>query len=262
MLRLMKCVLTIGGSDSGAGAGIQADLKTFAALDCYGTCAIVAITAQNTTGVLRVEPISQEMICKQLEAVFSDFPIHAVKIGMLWDVSIIETIIEKLPRNLPIVVDPVMAAKDGSILLKPEGLKAMKKLFSFTTIVTPNLPEASILLGRQIKSIEEMENGARQLLDFGSQAVLVKGGHLYENQGTDCLMMHEKSIWFEAPAVATRNTHGTGCVFSSAIAAFLANGEAIEEAVRKAKAYLHRCLDTRKENTIGRGGYGPVRHIF
>ena len=257
----MECVLTIAGSDSGAGAGIQADLKTFAALGVFGTCVITAITAQNTCGVLGVEPVSVEMVRRQLDAVFADFPIRAVKIGMLWDVEIIEAVMEKLPLDVPVVVDPVMAAKEGSVLLKAEGMNAMKRLFSRAQLITPNLTEASMLLGWEIGSVEEMERGARELLDFKSGAVLVKGGHLREKQGTDCLAIRDKTVWFEMRPIATRNIHGTGCVFSSAIAAFMAKGEDLEGAVGKAKEYLHRCLDTDREKTIGRG-YGPVRHLF
>jgi hydroxymethylpyrimidine kinase/phosphomethylpyrimidine kinase len=201
------------------------------------------------------------MVQKQLDAVFSDFPIRAVKIGMLWDAPIIEAIIEKLPRDLPIVVDPVMGAKGGCSLLKPEAMSQMKRLFSFSTLITPNLPEASLLLGWEVQSYEDMEKGASQLLELGAQAVLVKGGHLALKQGADCLATSEKTIWFESPKVWARTVHGTGCVFSSAITAFLAQGENLEEAVRKGKAYLQVCLEREKEEIIGRGN-GPVKHVF
>ncbi len=255
----MECVLTIAGSDSGAGAGIQADLKTFAALSCYGTSVITAITAQNTWGVFGIQAVSKKMVRGQIEAILSDFPVRAVKIGMVWHCSTIEVVGELLPRSLPIVIDPVMAAKGGSTLLQRKSLAAMKELFALAWVITPNLIEASILLERPIVSKKEMEVGAEDLLSLGCKAVLLKGGHLKGTRASDVLMMKEKKRWYEAPRIVTSNTHGTGCTFSSAIAAYLAKGQDLEEAVDLAKKYLQGRLEASKTLKIG-GGNGPLRH--
>lgn len=255
----MECVLTIAGSDSGAGAGIQADLKTFAALSCYGTSVITAVTAQNTRGVFGIQAVSKKMVRRQIEAILSDFPVRAVKIGMVWHHSTIEAVGELLPRSLPIVIDPVMAAKGGSALLQRESLAAMKELFALAWVITPNLIEASILLDRSIVSEKEMEEGAADLLSLGCRAVLLKGGHLKGTHASDFLMTKEKKRWYETPRIETSNTHGTGCIFSSAIAAYLAKGLDPEEAVGRAKRYLQERLEASKTLKIG-GGNGPLRH--
>ncbi len=258
----VPCILTIAGSDSGGGAGIQADLKTFAAFGCFGTSVITAITAQNTQSVFDVASVSPDMIQKQLDAVFDDFPILAVKVGMLWDRRAIDVVIRKLENfaHLPIVVDPVMAAKGGSLLLQKDALEELEHLFSIATLITPNLIEASALLGRSIESSDDMEEAAIELLEFGSDGVLLKGGHLETNPGADCLALQEGVSWYETPKVLTKNTHGTGCTYSAAIAALLGLDEPLEDAVGKAKEYLHHCLEEAKDWEIG-SGIGPLCHF-
>ncbi|HYF97429.1 MAG TPA: bifunctional hydroxymethylpyrimidine kinase/phosphomethylpyrimidine kinase, partial [Coxiellaceae bacterium] len=215
--------LTIAGSDSGGGAGIQADLKTFAALGCYGMSVITALTAQNTLGVQGVFPIPPEFVALQLLSVLDDMRADAVKTGMLHSAAVIEAIADELKKYLPLslVVDPVMVAKDGSLLLEPSAIHSLQeKLFPLATLITPNLVEAESLLNYKITTKELMEQAAQDLSQWGSQAVLLKGGHREGHEGDDCLYLAEqkKWYWYSNPVVKTKNTHGTGCTLSAAIA--------------------------------------------
>jgi hydroxymethylpyrimidine/phosphomethylpyrimidine kinase len=258
-------VLTIAGFDGSGGAGIQADLKTFSALGCYGTTALTAIPIQNTLGVKSVYSLTANCVKEQIEAILEDISIDAIKIGMLHRQEIIAAVASTIPmtKDIPIVLDPVMVAKSGDDLLLPDAIKTMQTLlFPLVTVLTPNLAEASKLLGRRVSTHKEMEEAARELLALGPQAIVVKGGHL-QNDCSDCLIVRNpnpKIYWFTEPKIATKNTHGTGCTFSAAIAAFLARGSSIIDAVKEAKLYLTQAIRVGAQITIGKGN-GPVHHF-
>lgn len=262
--------LTIAGSDSGGGAGIQADLKTFTALKVYGASALTALTAQNTRGVRSVQALSPEFVAEQLEAVLEDIGADAVKIGMLFDAGIIRAVAGTLERFRPaaVILDPVMVAKGGDRLLREEAVDALKtRLLPLCHLVTPNLPEAEVLSGRSIRDPSEMEEASDVILAAGPQAVLMKGGHLSSGAvAADFLNGRDRNggtfrEWFEAPRITTPNTHGTGCTLSAAIAAFSARGENLRDAVRSGKAYLTRALEEGARFRLG-SGHGPVDHMF
>ncbi|MBB6217250.1 hydroxymethylpyrimidine/phosphomethylpyrimidine kinase [Anaerosolibacter carboniphilus] len=257
----MKKALTIAGSDSCGGAGIQADLKTFSALGVYGMSVITAITAQNTQGVIGVEEISPEMVGMQMDAVFQDIPVDAVKVGMVSNIEIIEMIGEKLKsyHMEKAVVDTVMVSKSGCHLLRPESKEALiQKLIPQAYVVTPNLHEAEVLTGRTVKTLEEMQEAAKVIYAMGPKHVIVKGGHL-EGKATDVLYDGQGFIYFEGERVDTKNTHGTGCTFASAIAAHLALGCNLVEAVEKAKSYITMAIA--HSFSIGKG-VGPTHHFY
>lgn len=259
-------VLTIAGSDSGGGAGIQADLKTFAALECFGTTAITAVSAQNTQGVWSIFPLPSLVVSQQLDAILSDIGSDAIKIGMLFDDKIIETVYQKLSliSSLPIVLDPLLWAKDSSLLLKQGAIHSLKKLFPLSLLITPNLMEASELLGYRLDRKEQMEKAALGLLRMGANNVLLKGGHLLKGQGCDCFCSKTGEVsWFEQPVVKTKNTHGTGCTLASAIAAFLARKYPLKEAIKQGKAFLHSSLLAGAQYELG-SGHGPLHpfHAF
>ncbi|HEY8551111.1 MAG TPA: bifunctional hydroxymethylpyrimidine kinase/phosphomethylpyrimidine kinase [Vicinamibacterales bacterium] len=237
----MRRVLTIAGSDSGGGAGIQADLKTFAAYGVYGTSALTAVTAQNTVGVTAVQPLPSELVTAQIEAVISDIGTDAVKTGMLATAAIVEAVaaaIESLELPL-VVVDPVMMAKSGDALLDAEAQGAIRsELFPKAYLVTPNVPEAEALASMRIASLDDAKEAARRLHKLGPHAVIVKGGHLPGEEVVDVLYDGHEFHEFRGPRVAGVNTHGTGCTFASAIAAGLARGVELREAVADAKAYV------------------------
>jgi hydroxymethylpyrimidine/phosphomethylpyrimidine kinase len=257
-------VLTIAGSDSGGGAGIQADLKTFAANGCYGASVITALTAQNTCGVSAIHAVPIAFVRAQMDAVLSDIGCDAVKIGMLFSPELIREVAEGLKRYgaARIVLDPVMVAQSGDRLLQDEAVGALEEwLLPLATIVTPNLPEASVLLGRDVDTAGAAGEAARQLVAMGCANVLVKGGHL---EGSDCddvlwLGDEERLVRLAGKRIATVNNHGTGCTLSSAIAAFLARGADIEEAVRRAKEYIIGAIAAGAGYRLGRG-HGPVHH--
>ena len=258
--------LTIAGSDSGGGAGIQADLKTFAALGCYGMSVITALTAQNTVGVSAIHPVPPAFVARQLEVVLEDMGTDAVKIGMIHNSDLIRVIADRLHRyDAPnIVIDPVMVAKSGDRLLQDEAVEALKEeLLPLVTVITPNLPEAAVLLGSPIEGRKAMEEAARELARFGPAAVLLKGGHLEGERCPDLLYLRQedKAIFFEARRVKTSNTHGTGCTLSSAIAAGLARGLSLADAVGRAKDYLTGALRAGAHYRLGRG-HGPVHHFW
>jgi hydroxymethylpyrimidine/phosphomethylpyrimidine kinase len=257
---MIKVCLTIAGSDSGGGAGIQADLKTFAAHGVHGTSAITAVTAQNSVTVTDYVALAPRMVVAQIEAVVSDMPVAAVKTGMLAKSAIVRAVAETVKRlRLPhLVVDPVMVAKSGDRLLDPAAQNAyVEHLFPVTTVLTPNLLEAEALVGHPVQSLDEMRAAARELRAKGPRAVVVKGGHLL-GDAVDVFFDGERLEELAVPRIATRNTHGTGCTFSAAIAARLALGEELLEAVRGAKEYLTEAI--RRSYSVG-AGHGPVDHM-
>jgi hydroxymethylpyrimidine/phosphomethylpyrimidine kinase len=258
-------VLTIAGSDSGGGAGIQADLKTFSALGCYGMTVITALTAQNTQGVSGIHAVPPSFAAQQLEAVFSDIGADAVKIGMLYSAELIETVAEQLAKHEArnIVLDPVMVAQSGDRLLRDDAVAALQThLMPLAAVVTPNLPEAAVFLGRGASEQLDPEVSARQLARFGSRAVLVKGGHKNDLDSSDLLYLVEanRSVKLKGERIDTRNTHGTGCTLSSAIAAFLAKGADMETATRQAKDFITRAIRAGAAYRLGHG-HGPVHHF-
>jgi hydroxymethylpyrimidine/phosphomethylpyrimidine kinase len=256
--------LTIAGSDSSGGAGIQADLKTFAALGVYGASAITALTAQNTEGVSGIHSVPAEFVTAQIDAVFSDLDVAAVKIGMVAQRESIDAIAAGLKRWSPrhVVLDPVMVATSGDRLLASEAVAALRKnLIPLASVITPNLPEAAALLDVAMATSEaDVESQGRRLLAFGCRAVLIKGGHGEGAESIDYLIRAEGAIALSAPRVATRNTHGTGCSLSSAIAAGLAKGEELELAVRNAKTWISAAIAAADRFSVGRG-HGPIHHF-
>jgi hydroxymethylpyrimidine/phosphomethylpyrimidine kinase len=257
----MQVVLTIAGSDSGGGAGIQADLLTFAAHGLHGTSAITAVTAQNSVGVSDWAAITSRLVVAQIEAVAGDMRVAATKTGMLANAEIIVAVADAAGRLAlgPLVVDPVMVAKSGDRLLDAEAERAyVTRLLPQATLLTPNLLEAEALLGRPVRDLPAMREAARALHALGPRAVLVKGGALPGADATDVLFDGDTVVDVSAPRVETRNTHGTGCTLSAAIASRLALGDGLLEAVRGAKAYLTEAL--RRSYTVGHGR-GPVDHL-
>ena len=259
-------VLTIAGSDSGGGAGIQADIKAISATGSYACSAITAITAQNTLGVSAILPIPLEHVEAQLDAVFSDIKVSAVKIGMLADADIIQVVAAKIRQYQPqhLVLDPVMVATSGDPLLEQSAISTLKsELLSLADIITPNLPEAALLIDQPIPRNEaemmEMVSGLRQL---NAGAVLLKGGHLSDSaDSVDLLITKDDVVRLSAKRIPTQNTHGTGCTLSSAIASYLAQGHSLNEAVSAAKDYLSQAIAQADTLNIGQG-HGPVHHFF
>lgn len=256
--------LTIAGSDSGGGAGIQADLKTFSALGVYGASVITALTAQNTQGVSAVHGAPPGFVREQMDAVLSDLDVGAVKIGMLHSREIIEAVAEGLAAHKVkhIVLDPVMVATSGDPLIREDAIASLRlKLFPLARIITPNLDEAALLLGGQkAASLDEMEQQAKALSALGANAVLLKGGHLPRQDAVDLFHDTSQTIALSAPYIETRNTHGTGCTLAAAIAAGLAKGMVLLDAVKAAKAYLSAAIAAADTLSIGKGA-GPVHHF-
>lgn len=258
------CALTIAGSDSCGGAGVQADIKTMSALGVYAASAITSVTVQNTLGVQAIQAIQPEIVAGQIRAVMDDIKPMAIKVGMVNDKATILAIADTLQQYSPqkLVVDPVMVSTSGSMLMQKDALGTFcSRLLPMATLLTPNIPEAEVLSNRSISSIDDMDAAGRSILALGCKAVLIKGGHLegrkvdklYLPNGEVCSFVHE--------AIATRNTHGTGCTLSSAIAAFMARGLALADAVAQAKTYLSQALEAGKDVHIGEG-HGPVNHLF
>lgn len=255
--------LTIAGSDSGGGAGIQADIKTFSALGVYGACALTAVTVQNTRGVFGASLLEAEIVAAQIGAVLDDIEIDAVKIGMLGASGLVDAVADALsPFQGPVVLDPVMVAKSGDALLAPDAVEALlKRLLPRADLVTPNLPEAARMLGRPVaRDPGEAEAQGRALLDVGARGVLLKGGHGCGPTCVDVLVTPAGTRRIETPWISTRNTHGTGCSLSSAIAAELAKGAALEHAVRIGHAWLNGAIKAADRLGVGRG-HGPVNHF-
>lgn len=259
-------VLTIAGLDPSGGAGILADVKAMSACGTYGMAVVAALTAQNTCGVSGWQPVAPDFVRAQIDAIFEDIRVDAVKIGMLGTPEVIDAVAEALERHRPpfVVLDPVMVAKGGDRLLAKEAESALcERLLPLTTVITPNLPEAAVLAGEaEIRERGEMPALARKLLErLAPDAwVYLKGGHLTESESPDLLLSRETSLTFEAPRIATKNTHGTGCTLSAAIAAQLGRGESVPEAVRKAKAYVYEAIAHADELGVGHG-HGPTNHF-
>lgn len=257
--------LTIAGSDSGGGAGIQADLKTFSSLGVYGASVITAITAQNTEGVRRIQAVPWEMVKGQIDAVFEDLKIDAVKIGLLYNEANIEFVADAIDSFCPsiVILDPVMISTSGSKLMEDEAIESLiSELFHRVTLITPNIDEAAFLSGMPIRNEQEMETAAQKLQAMGCRSVLMKGGHLGGQEMADILFTPgEAPLRLVVPAVDTQNTHGTGCTLSSAIAAYMALGKKLPEAVQAAKAYITAALDAGADVQTG-NGHGPLNHFF
>lgn len=256
----MHKALAIAGSDSGGGAGIQADLKTFAARGVYGASAITAITAQNTVGVQEVFELPPRIVAAQIDAVLSDIGADAVKIGMLSGTPIIELVVAKVRewRLEKLVVDPVMVAKGGDRLLREDAIKALRtRLLPLTFVLTPNIPEAEVLTGHKVRTRDEIRRAAREIVGMGARYVVIKGGHL-NGDPTDLLFDGKEFTEYPGRRVSSENTHGTGCTFSSAIAAKLAKGASVRDAVGEAKSYVARAI--RLAPNIG-AGHGPLNHF-
>lgn len=256
-------VLSIAGSDSGGGAGIQADLKTIAALGCYGMTAITALTAQNTMGVRAIHGVPPQMLRDQIDAVVEDIGVHAVKIGMLHAPEIVHTVAEAIDRHglQHVVLDPVMVATSGAVLIDNPAIAALvQALFGRSVLVTPNLDEAALLVGRTLSSEQDMEAAARELLAKGAHAVLLKGGHLAGEVVSDLLVTREGlSHLMRAARIHSANTHGTGCTLSSAIASYLALGYTLVDAVEAARSYVRAALQAGAGAKTGAGS-GPLNH--
>jgi hydroxymethylpyrimidine/phosphomethylpyrimidine kinase len=254
-------VLIVAGSDSGGGAGIQADIKTVTMLDAYAATAITALTAQNTEGVFGILPISPDFIRQQIEVVLDDIGADAIKTGMLHDAAVIATVaavLKERAAGVPLVVDPVMVAKGGAPLIDPDAIDALKRLLiARAEILTPNLPEAEILCGRKIGTVAEMRAAGETLLALGCRAVLVKGGHLSGDTVSDVLVTAAGARAWQSARLQTRHTHGTGCTLASAIAAGLAQGLHIEDAVERARGYVQQAIAGAPG--LGRG-HGPLDH--
>ncbi|MDP4002815.1 bifunctional hydroxymethylpyrimidine kinase/phosphomethylpyrimidine kinase [Methylobacterium sp. NEAU K] len=258
--------VTIAGSDSGGGAGVQADLKTFSALGIYGASVITALTAQNTLGVQAIHDVPAEFVARQIDSVFSDLAVDAVKIGMLSRAAVIAAVADGLSRHagtIPVVLDPVMVATSGDRLISDDAVATLRdRLLPRADLITPNLPEAAVLLGEGLAADDaEAEAQARRLVALGARAVLIKGGHGIGAESVDHLVTADGvARTFSAPRIATQNTHGTGCTLSAAIAAGLAMHRPLPEAVASAKAYLTAALGAADRLAIG-AGHGPVHHF-
>ncbi|OGV26636.1 MAG: bifunctional hydroxymethylpyrimidine kinase/phosphomethylpyrimidine kinase [Legionellales bacterium RIFCSPHIGHO2_12_FULL_37_14] len=259
-------VLTIAGTDPTGGAGIQADIKAISANGCYAASVITALVAQNTCGVQAIHPIPATFVTQQLESVFSDLTINAIKIGMLYDATIIQAVAQELKKNPTdhVVLDPVMFAKSANPLLKQDAISLLKQyLFQHAILITPNLSEAEVLIEASIDTQEAMANAAMQIGDQYGCQVLIKGGHLKDAPAIDVLFdpEHGTTCWFEEERILTRNTHGTGCSLSSAIAAKLAKGLVMKDAIQQAKKYLTHSIIAGKDQSLGQGA-GPVDHFY
>ena len=257
----MRTALTIAGSDSSGGAGIQADIKTMTVHGVYAMSAITALTAQNTTGVSGIYEVSPEFLAKQLDSIFTDIPPHAVKVGMVSSAELVRVIAQKLREYgaKKIVVDPVMVSTSGSRLISEDAVETLgRELFPIADLLTPNIPEAEVLTGMSIRTPEEMEQAARQIGEQFDCAVLCKGGHQV-NSANDFLWQKSDGCWFCGERIQNPNTHGTGCTLSSAIASNLAKGLTLEEAVKRAKQYLSGALSAMLD--LGKGS-GPLDHMY
>jgi hydroxymethylpyrimidine/phosphomethylpyrimidine kinase len=256
--------VTIAGSDSGGGAGIQADLKTFSALGVYGASVVTSLTAQNTRGIFAVHAVPADFIGAQMDAVFSDLVVGAVKIGMLANAAAVGAVAAGLARHHPrnVVLDTVMVASTGEKLLQPDAVDELRKLMSQARVVTPNLPEAAVLLDAPVARNEgEMRDQARKLLALGAGAVLIKGGHGSGPDSVDLLVDPDGVERFAGPRIATSNTHGTGCTLAAAVAAGLAKGDGLAAAVREAKAFVGAAIAAADRLKVGTG-HGPVHHFY
>lgn len=258
-------VLSIAGSDSGGGAGIQADIKTISALGCYATTAITAVTVQDTKGVKDIYSIPVAVVVDQIAIVMEDIKPIAIKIGMLDRAELVHALVDELEKypHVPIVLDPVLVATSGHKLTTDDTLAALKeRLCPISTVMTPNLDEAAIFYGKQISTKEEMKHAAKELMKYGGASVLIKGGHLYGNELFNVLeTTTDGQFVFPSKAIATHNTHGSGCSLSSAIASYLALGNSIPRSVEMACDYVHQAIATGADVKTG-GGNGPINHFY
>lgn len=257
-------VLTVAGSDSGGGAGIQADLKTFSALGCFGTSAITAVTVQNTRGVFGIHSIPPAVVSGQIKVVLEDIRPQAIKIGMVHSSTLASAIASSLREyHSPIIFDPVMVATSGDKLIEENTIQSLKEnLFPLSSLITPNLQEAQLLTGMIIQNKKDMQVAATKILQTGCRAVLIKGGHLKHKRIFDVYLDdHGKEEFYETDFIETTNTHGTGCTLSSAIASFCAQGFDLNKSIEKAKAYVHSAIDEGKNVQTG-NGHGPLNHFF
>lgn len=256
-------ILSVAGSDSSGGAGIQADIKTISSLGGYASTAITAITVQNTLGVAAIHPVPSDIVRRQIEAVMDDLKPAAVKIGMIYDADMVQTVASCMQKYHPphIVYDPVMVSTSGKRLMTEEAIEKIKKeLLPLATLITPNLNEAEVLGGKKISSRQDMQDVARQLVCSYHTSVLIKGGHLFGDKAFDLLCTSDDTFIYEQVKIESRNLHGTGCTLSSAIATFLARGCSLQESVRQAKDYITRSILAAKELRIGHGN-GPLWHF-
>jgi len=258
-------VLSIAGSDSGGGAGIQADLKTISALGCFATTAITAITVQNTLGVAGIHPVPAEIVTGQIKAVIEDLKPSAIKIGMVYSAALAMAVADTLSQYpaIPIIFDPVMLTSTGDSLIEDRTATAFKDLlFPLAELITPNLDEAAVLARFEVTTIPDMEKAAYRLLQYSCSAVLIKGGHLAGSELCD-FYLHKNgdARMFRSNKIDTKNTHGTGCTLSAAIASFLALGDDLATAIAKSKAYTHEAIEHGKHASIG-AGHGPLNHFF
>lgn len=257
-------VLSIAGFDGSGGAGIQADTKTISSLGCYATNVLTALPVQNTQGVQTIFEIPGIAIDQQITSIMDDIYPDAIKIGMVHSVELVEIIAKHL-RNYtgPVVFDPVMISTSGHQLIKDETIDACKThLFPLATLITPNLDEVSVLVNKKIRTVEQMEEAGKQIVEMGTQAVLVKGGHLQQEELTSFLVrINQPTEQFKSQRIASKNTHGSGCTLSSAIASYLAQGYSLSESVKQAQAYIQQAIETSKDLIIGKGN-GPLNHFF
>ncbi len=266
MKKHKQCVLTIAGSDSSGGAGIQADIKVISALGCYAASVITALTAQNTLGVQAICEITPEFVQQQLDSVFSDLNIQAVKIGMLHNekiISVVSAALQKFKPNI-VILDPVMMAKNGCELIDLATIPILKNmLFPYVTLITPNLSEAELLLGKKINTAAEQELAAIEMGNQFKINVLIKGGHFDGEQSSDVVYLYKDKVchWFHAQRIHSNNTHGTGCSLSSAIASYLAKGLELKDAIDHAKKYLTKAIASGTTLQVGHG-CGPVDHFY
>jgi len=258
--------LSIAGFDGSGGAGIQADLKTFSALGCYGMTVLTALPVQNTCGVKNCYELPLQAIADQLQTLFEDIRPDSIKLGMLYSAEIITLVADFLKnhaQSIPIILDPVAVAKSGAPLLLTDAVDALKtKLLPMATLITPNLPEAETLTGVHVSTLDDMPGVARQLINIGVKNVLLKGGHLQTAEASDLLMTDKgETRWFTSPRIQSKNTHGTGCTLSAAIAANMAKGIPLEKACEEAKKYIFHAIDAAKNKSVGKG-FGPVHHFY
>ncbi|MCJ8152721.1 bifunctional hydroxymethylpyrimidine kinase/phosphomethylpyrimidine kinase [Chryseobacterium sp. SSA4.19] len=258
-------VLTIAGFDGSGGAGIQADIKTFSALGCYATSVLTALPVQNTQGVRTIYPIPIEAVADQLEAVLNDIFPGAIKIGMVHTPQLVEVIINTLKKypKIPMVFDPVMVATSGHRLIEEETVRTIvEKLFPIADIITPNMDEAAILAGMEVKTLEDMQTAGEKILKYGCKNILLKGGHQETSRITSLLISeNQDAISYETEKFVTDNTHGSGCTLSSAIAAYIARGEDLKDAVAHAQEYVFEAIKNGKDVITGKGN-GPLNHFF
>ncbi len=257
----MKNLLTIAGSDCSGGAGIQADLKTFSALCTYGMSVVTSVVAENTSRVLSVHNVPVDIIKEQIDAVFEDIAVDGLKLGMLNDIDTMKAVAEKLNQYNPanVIVDPVMVAKGGHVLMRPEAINTLKKeIIPLAFLLTPNIPEAELITESKINTLEDMKNAALKICNMGCENVLVKGGHL-KGDAVDVLYNEGGFFTFTSKRIDTKNTHGTGCTLSSAIAAYIAKGYTVKDAVENAKIYVTRAIE--HSLSIGKGN-GPLNHFY